>query len=77
LGAGRHPCCGGRRYTDADAHCDRDANVKPYRYSDSDRDSIGNRHTATDANAQSGAITKAAPNAFAQAIALPSTQNFS
>ena len=48
LGTGRYPCCGRRRYTDADAHCDRDANVKPYRYSDSDRHSNGHRHCDSD-----------------------------
>jgi len=82
LGTGRYPCCGRRRNTDADAHCDRDANVKPYRYSDSDRhangqrhgngqrycNSIGHRHAATDANAQIGAIPKTAPHASAEAI---------
>jgi hypothetical protein len=90
LGAGRHPCCGGRRYTHADAHCqpdsDRHSNGHRHCYSDGDchangqRDSdrhgngqpycnsIGNRHAATDANAQVGAIRKAAPHASAEAI---------
>ena len=67
LGAGRHPCCGGRRYANPNAHCYSDSDS----YADSHRYGIGNRHAATDANAQSGAITKAAPNAFAQAIEFP------
>ena len=66
VGVGSNFRRGGRRNTDADAD----------RYSDSDRygngqphgNSIGNSHAATDANTQSGAISKAAPNAFAQAI---------
>jgi hypothetical protein len=86
LGAGRHLCCSGRRYTYTYAHgysnSDRDINGQPYRYSDSDRHSnghsdsdhhancqpYGNRHAATDANAQVGAIRKAAPNASAEAV---------
>ena len=60
LGAGRYLCCGGRRYTDADAHCH--ANCQSH------RDSIANSYAATDANTQSGAIGKAAPNASAEAI---------
>jgi hypothetical protein len=75
LGSGRYFRRGGRRgYTDTNADC----------YSDSDRysngqphgNSIGDSHAATDANTQSDAISKAAPNAFAQALALPSRQNF-
>jgi hypothetical protein len=80
LGPGRHLCCRGRRYTNADAHCyshsDRHSHSQPYCYSDSDRhgngqpycNSIGNCHAATDANAQVGAIAKAAPHASAEAI---------
>jgi hypothetical protein len=88
LGAGRHLCCSGRRwYTDADAHCysdsHRDVNGQPYRYSHSDRhsngqrhcNSIGNGHAATDANAQVGAIRKAAPHASAEAIEFRRTGN--
>ena len=48
LGTGRHPCCRRRRYTDADANCDRNANVKPHRYSDSDRHCNGHRHCYSD-----------------------------
>ena len=66
LGSGRYLCCGGRGFTDADAHCysdsDRHANGQPY------CNSIGNCHAATDANAQVGAIGKAAPHASAEAI---------
>jgi hypothetical protein len=66
LGPGRHLCCRGRRYTNADAHCyshsDRHGNCQPY------CNSIGNCHAATDANAQVGAIAKAAPHASAEAI---------
>ena len=54
LGTGRHLCCGGRRYTDADAHCysnsDRDVNGQPYCYSDSDRHSNGQRHCYSDSD---------------------------
>ena len=52
LGARRYLCSGGRRYTDADTHCN----------------SIGNGHAATDANTQVGAIGKAASHASAAAI---------
>ena len=88
LGAGRHPCCGGRRYTNPNAHCysdsDRYSNGQRDCHADGDRygngqphgNSIDNSHAATDANPQSDAISKAAPNAFAQALALPSRQNF-
>ncbi len=66
LGAGRYPCCGGRRYTDADANChsdgDRHAN------SQSHCNSLGNGHAATDANTQGGAIRKAAPHTSATAL---------
>jgi hypothetical protein len=71
LGSGRYLCCGGRRYTDADANChsdsDRHANSQPH------CNSIGNGHAATDANTEVGAIAKAAPHAPAPAIdfALP------
>ena len=60
LGSCRHPCCGRRRYTDADAHC----------YSDTDANA--NRqphcHAATDANTEVGAISKAAAHASAAAL---------
>ena len=64
LGAGRHLCCSGRRYTNADTHC----------YSDSDRHAhchcnrIGNCYAATDANPQIRANGKAASHASAAAI---------
>ena len=66
LGSGRHPCCGGRRYADADAHCysdgDPDANSQPH------CNSIGNGHSEADANAQIRAIGKATPHATSQAL---------
>jgi hypothetical protein len=69
------------RYSNGQCHChadgDRHANSDRYCNGQPHGNSIGNSHAATDANTQSGAISKAAPNAFAQAIALPSTQNFS
>ena len=45
-------------YSDSDRH----ANGQPY------CNGVGNRHAATDANTQSGAIRKAAPHASAEAI---------
>ena len=50
-------------------------------YSDSDRHAnaataTGQRHAATDANTQIGAITKAAPHAFAEAHKFRRTGNF-
>lgn len=69
LGSGRYSCCGGRRYTDADAHCYSDG----YRYANGNAhrngDSIGNSHTETDANAQVRAFSEAAPHASSQALA--------
>jgi hypothetical protein len=61
-----------------DCHTDGDRHANSDRYGDGQPhgNSIGNSHAATDANTQSGAISKAAPNACAQALALPSTQNF-
>src|SRR6266480_2330564 len=56
LGAGRYLCRGGRRYTDADAHCQ------------SDGDSNGDGYAATNANTQAGANAKAASHASAEAI---------
>lgn len=78
LGTGRHLCCGGR-YTDADAHSHGDGD----RHGDSDRhangqphcNSIGNSYATTDANAQVGAIRKAAPHASAEAIEFRRTGN--
>jgi hypothetical protein len=68
LGSCRYPCCGGRRYTDADANCDsdgdRNSNSQPH------CDSIGNGHAATDANTQIGAIAKAASHASPQILDL-------
>lgn len=71
LGSCRYPCCGGRRYTDADAHCYSDGD--PHANSQPHCNSIGNGHAAPDANTQVGAIGKAAADASAQAIdfALP------
>ena len=66
VGSCGYSCCGGRRYTDTDAHCYSDGDG--HANSQSHRDSIGNGHAATDANTQSGAISKAAPHASAQAI---------
>ena len=82
LGTGRHLCCGGRRYTDADAnsHGDSDRHTHSHRHAnshgDSDRhangqphcNSIGNSHATTDANTQSWAVSKATPHASAQTI---------
>ena len=61
-----------------DCHADGDRHANSDRYGDGQPhgNSIGDSHAATDANTQSGAISKAAPNAFAQALALPSRQNF-
>ena len=82
MGAGRHLCCSGRKYTYADAHgysdSYRHSNSYRHCYSNSDHhancqpysNSIGNRHAATDANAEVEAIAKAPPHAFAQAIEL-------
>jgi hypothetical protein len=70
LGAGRYFRRGGRRrYANADAHCYSDS----HRYGNGQPhgNSIGHSHAATDANTQSGAISKAAPNASAQAIDIP------
>jgi hypothetical protein len=87
MGPGRYLCCSGRRYTNADAYCYSDsdchANGQRHRYCDSDRhgnrqpycNSIGNCHAATDANAQVGAIRKAAPHASAEAIEFRRTGN--
>ena len=74
LGSCRYPCCGGRGYTDADAH----------RYSDGDRhangqphcNSLGNCHAATNANTQVGAIGKAASHASAPAIDPAAPEDF-
>ncbi len=81
LGSGRYSRRGGRRrYTDANAHChsdgDRYSNGQRHGYSNTNRygngqphgNSIGNSHAATDANTQSGAISKAASHACAEAI---------
>ena len=57
-------------YSDSDCH----ANGQRHGYSDSDRygqpycNGVGNRHAATDANTEVGAIRKAAPHASAEAI---------
>jgi hypothetical protein len=89
LGSRRHLCCGGRRYTDADAnsHGDSDRHGDSNRHADSHGDSdrhangqphcnsIGNSHATTDANAQVGAIRKAAPHASAEAIEFRRTGN--
>ena len=64
LGAGRHLCCGGRRYANPDAHCYSDSD----RHANCHRNRIGNGYAATDPNTQVGAIAKAAPDASAQAI---------
>jgi hypothetical protein len=51
FGSGRHLCCGGRRYTDAGAHCHSDgdchANCHPH--------SNSNSNAATNARAQNRA----------------------
>ena len=74
LGPGRYLCGRRRRYTDADANCysdgDRHANSQPH------CNSIGNGHAATDANTPVGAIAKAAPHAFAQALDFSLPGNF-
>ena len=70
LGPDRYISGCDRRITHANAYSDG------YSYSYSDRhangqpycNSIGNCHAATDANAQVGAIAKAAPHASAEAI---------
>ena len=79
LGSGRHLCGGGRRRytnTNANADCysdsDRHANGQPYCHSIGN----GNAHAATDANTQSGAISKAASHASAAAIDLPEPRVF-
>jgi hypothetical protein len=64
LGSGRHPCCCGRRHANADTYCYSDGD----RHAQCHRNRIGNGYAATDANTQSGAIGKAAPNASAEAI---------
>ena len=65
LGSGRY-LCGRRREpnanADRDRHCDPHANSQPH------CNSIGNGDAATDANAEVGAIAKAASHAFAQAL---------
>jgi hypothetical protein len=89
LGTGRHFRGGGRRRdADANAHCYSDsdchANRQCHCYSDGDRhanvqpycNSIGNCHAATDANTQSGAISKAAPNPSAEAIEFRRADSF-
>ena len=66
LGSSRYLGCGGRRHTDADAHC----------YSDSDRHANGqphcninsHGHAPPDANTEVGAISKAAAHASAAAL---------
>jgi hypothetical protein len=63
------------RFSNGQCHCHADGD----RHANSDRNGngqphgngIGNSHAATDANTQSGAISKAAPNAFAQAMIHP------
>ena len=48
LGSRRHPCCGGRRYTEADAYCygdsDRHGNSQPNCNSYGDSDRYANSH---------------------------------
>ena len=74
LGSCRYPCCGGRRYTDADAHCysdgDRHANSQPH------CNSFGNGHATADANTQVGPIGKAASHASAASVESRRTGNF-
>jgi hypothetical protein len=67
LGSGGHSRCGRRWYTDANAHSYSDTHAD----SDSHGNSIDNAYAATNANAQGGAIGKAASNAAAQAVDLP------
>jgi len=66
LGSGRYLCCGRRRYTDTNANChpnsDRYANGQPH------CNSIGNGDAATDANAEVGAIAKAASHSRASPV---------
>ena len=66
MGSGGYFGSGGRRYTDADAHCyshgDRHANSEPH------CNSIGNGYAETDANTQIRAIAKAAPHASSQIL---------
>ena len=64
LGSGRYPCCGGRRHTDADAHCYSDSDPTPT----ASPTATATAHAATDANTEGGAISKAAPHASAQAL---------
>ena len=78
--ANAHCDCDSDRYSNCQFYCHADG----YSHANSDRygdgqphgNSIRNSHAATDANTQSGAISKAAPNAFAQALALPSSAKF-
>jgi hypothetical protein len=75
LGSGRYFRRGGRRrYANADAHCYSDS----HRYGNGQPhgNSIGHSHAATDANTQSGAISKAAPNPSAEAIEFRRADSF-
>src|SRR5262245_9674069 len=67
LGSRRHSCCGGRGYTDTDAHShsDRHANSQPY------CNSVSDAHAATDANAQSRTNGKAASHTSAERLSFP------
>jgi hypothetical protein len=68
VGPSRHLCCGGRRYTDANAHgysdSDRHGNSNPYCHCHG----IGHPHAATDVDSESHANSKAAPIASAKAV---------
>jgi hypothetical protein len=77
MGPGRYISGCDRRITHANAYSDgysyRHSNGHRNCYSHSDRH--GNCHAATDANAQVGAIRKAAPDASAEAIEFRRTGN--
>ena len=52
LGTGRHLCCGGRRYTDADADSHGDSDRHANSHGDGDRHGDSNRHADRHANGQ-------------------------
>ena len=51
LGSRRHPCCGGRRYTDADAYCYGDSDRYANSYGNGDSHGDGDRHGDSDRHA--------------------------
>jgi len=75
MGPGRYISGCDRRITHANAYSD--GYSYSYRHSNGHRycNGVGNCHAATDANAQVGAIRKAAPDASAEAIEFRRTGN--